>query len=239
VDKILESIAECEGLPQLWRTMLTFFRERGFGAVCYMAYFGSSVAHAQSDSIQSFYHGFKPEAIKAYLESDHDRLDIVPRLTMALGKPVHWKDAWENTAITEEERRFLTLMREVQLGDGYGLPCYGPKGRDAFVGIGAMAQDALTDEVSLREMHMLAQAAHLRICALTDAGLSPERILSAREREILEWVARGKSNGVIAEILGLSIGTVDTYLRRTYDKLGVSDRTSAAVRGVGMGLIAA
>ena len=63
--------------------------------------------------------------------------------------------------------------------------------------------------------------------------------LSGREMEILDWVARGKSNSVIAEILNLSAGTVDTYLRRIYDKLDVSDRTSAAVRGVGMGLIAA
>jgi DNA-binding NarL/FixJ family response regulator len=44
---------------------------------------------------------------------------------------------------------------------------------------------------------------------------------------------------VIAEILAISPGTVDTYMRRIYDKLEVSDRTSAAVKGVGMGLIAA
>ena len=40
-------------------------------------------------------------------------------------------------------------------------------------------------------------------------------------------------------ILSLSGATVDTYLRRIYEKLDVSDRTSAAVVGVGMGLIAA
>ena len=69
--------------------------------------------------------------------------------------------------------------------------------------------------------------------------LTADRQLSSREKEILDWVARGKSNSVIAEILEISPGTVDTYMRRIYVKLDVSDRTSAAVKGVGMGLIAA
>ena len=78
----------------------------------------------------------------------------------------------------------------------------------------------------------------MRLCQiLPDRPL--EKPLSARELEILDWVARGKSNSVIADILSLSGATVDTYLRRIYDNLDVSDRTSAAVRGVGMGLIAA
>jgi LuxR family transcriptional regulator/LuxR family quorum-sensing system transcriptional regulator CciR len=54
---------------------------------------------------------------------------------------------------------------------------------------------------------------------------------------VLSWVARGKSNTSIAEILGISVHTVDAHLRRIYLKLGVYDRISAAVRGIGTGLI--
>ncbi len=61
--------------------------------------------------------------------------------------------------------------------------------------------------------------------------------LSRREVEVLGWVARGKSNGLIGEILGISSATVDAHLRRIYLKLGVFDRISAAVRGIGTGLI--
>lgn len=140
---------------------------------------------------------------------------------------------------TEEERRYLMLMRAVDMGDGFSLPCYGPGSRNGYVGIGRMTDGAQTDEVSMRAMHMSAQAAHLRILDFTVLEPSRGKPLSAREREILDWVARGKSNSVIADILSISAGTVDTYLRRIYEKLGVSDRTSAAVRGIGMGLIAA
>jgi len=86
---------------------------------------------------------------------------------------------------------------------------------------------------------MVAQATHMRLCQLLPERPHLEKPLSARELEILDWVARGKSNSVIADILSLSGATVDTYLRRIYEKLDVSDRTSAAVVGVGMGLIAA
>ena len=72
-----------------------------------------------------------------------------------------------------------------------------------------------------------------RRCAL-DAMAAHVR---ARETEILAWVARGKSNPLIAEILGISSHTVDAHLRRIYLKLGVFDRISAAVRGIGIGLI--
>lgn len=42
---------------------------------------------------------------------------------------------------------------------------------------------------------------------------------------------------MIGDVLGISPHTVDTHLRRIYAKLGVSDRISAALAGVGIGLI--
>ena len=54
---------------------------------------------------------------------------------------------------------------------------------------------------------------------------------------MLGWVARGKSNSMIGDILGISAHTVDAHMRRICLKLGVSDRISATVRGIGVGLI--
>ena len=51
--------------------------------------------------------------------------------------------------------------------------------------------------------------------------------LSRRETEVLGWLARGKSNPEIAEILGIRVGTVKTHLERIYDKLGVDHRHAA------------
>ncbi|PYL40082.1 MAG: hypothetical protein DMF34_02395 [Verrucomicrobia bacterium] len=53
------------------------------------------------------------------------------------------------------------------------------------------------------------------------------RALTRREREVLFWVARGKSNAEIAAILGIKPATVGKHLERIYPKLGVENRTAA------------
>ncbi len=52
-------------------------------------------------------------------------------------------------------------------------------------------------------------------------------VLSGREREVLWWVARGKTNAEIATALYISESTVRKHLQNTYSKLGVSSRTGA------------
>jgi len=56
----------------------------------------------------------------------------------------------------------------------------------------------------------------------------PDRGLTLREREVLAWVALGKSNAQIGAILGISSATVGKHLERIYPKLGVENRTAAA-----------
>lgn len=54
-----------------------------------------------------------------------------------------------------------------------------------------------------------------------------EEKLSAREIEVLEWVAKGASNKEIGKSLSISVATVKTHLIHIYSKLGVDDRTAA------------
>ena len=52
--------------------------------------------------------------------------------------------------------------------------------------------------------------------------------LTAREAEVLFWVARGKTNDEIAIVLGIGRTTVKKHLESTFVKLGVENRTAAA-----------
>jgi NarL family two-component system response regulator LiaR len=65
----------------------------------------------------------------------------------------------------------------------------------------------------------------------------PER-LTRRERDVLELIARGRSNKRIALELGISEKTVKTHVGHLLAKLGVTDRTQAAVMAVEEGLVA-
>ncbi|WP_352260223.1 helix-turn-helix transcriptional regulator, partial [Psychrobacter sp. TB55-MNA-CIBAN-0194] len=60
------------------------------------------------------------------------------------------------------------------------------------------------------------------------ALLKQELGLTDRESEVLHWIANGKSNRDIAEILEMSPRTVNKHLEQIFPKLGVENRTSAA-----------
>jgi NarL family two-component system response regulator LiaR len=64
----------------------------------------------------------------------------------------------------------------------------------------------------------------------------PER-LTRRERDVLELIARGQSNKRIALELGISEKTVKTHVGHLLAKLGVTDRTQAALMAVEEGLV--
>jgi DNA-binding NarL/FixJ family response regulator len=60
--------------------------------------------------------------------------------------------------------------------------------------------------------------------------------LTEREREILAMVATGASNREIAEALFITEGTVKNHLSNILSKLGVRDRTQAALKAKELGL---
>jgi DNA-binding NarL/FixJ family response regulator len=61
--------------------------------------------------------------------------------------------------------------------------------------------------------------------------------LSAREVEVLKWIAAGKSNKEIAALLFVSEGTVKTHVLNIHHKLGVDDRTEAVVVAIRRGIL--
>jgi DNA-binding NarL/FixJ family response regulator len=62
-----------------------------------------------------------------------------------------------------------------------------------------------------------------------EARLAATFHLTAREAEVLIWLTHGKTNRDIADILALSARTVNKHLEQIFHKMGVDNRTSAAV----------
>jgi DNA-binding NarL/FixJ family response regulator len=95
----------------------------------------------------------------------------------------------------------------------------------------AHAGDAILDPtVAARVVRVIADGA-------TPAGpLSPDR-LTRREHEVLTLIAHGYSNKRIAAELGIAEKTVKAHVGRVLAKLGVADRTQAALLAVQQGLV--
>lgn len=78
-----------------------------------------------------------------------------------------------------------------------------------------------------------------RVASMERAGASRERLAGMSERElaVLERVTQGASNKEIAAALGITEGTVKNHMTHVLEKLGVGDRTQAALiaREAGLG----
>lgn len=161
------------------------------------------------------------------------------RLAEASAEPVYWDDVVADPGLTADERRFVETFASHGLGGGVSIPVYGPNGRAGHCGLGFRDGVRRLPPAVLRDYQWVCVLGHLRYCDMLRAISRPLPALSEREIEVLGLVARGKTNTMIGEILGISSHTVDAHLRRIYQKLGVFDRISAAVRGIGIGLIRA
>jgi NarL family two-component system response regulator LiaR len=79
-------------------------------------------------------------------------------------------------------------------------------------------------------------AARLVAAIAQPAGARPTQRLTPREREVLALIGRGLPNKRIARELGVSEKTVKTHVGHVLAKLGVTDRTQAALHAVREGL---
>jgi LuxR family transcriptional regulator, quorum-sensing system regulator BjaR1 len=182
--------------------------------------------------------GFDPAWIAQYERHRFRTHDPIPDAIMRAAKPLTWSQALEQAPMTDEVRKFVGSMQAHGLVHGFGVPLFGPNARNAYASFGFDKADYGLEEVRKNRLWAIAQAAHLRLCCIVNETYgSSDKALSPRERDVLEFVARGKSSSEIGEILGISSETVDTYLKRTFLKLGASSRVGAAIRALRLGLI--
>lgn len=119
--------------------------------------------------------------------------------------------------------------------------------RDAIAAgaVGYLLKDVLKNELlqAIRNAHQGRPALHpeaqrhLMRRLTRPPAPRPDAELTPRERTVLLRLARGQSNKAIAAGLGLTEGTVKGYVSLILDKLGLQDRTQAALFAVKHGLV--
>lgn len=113
---------------------------------------------------------------------------------------------------------------------------------DVYRAVQAGAQSYLLKDMSDEEVLSTIRAVHAGNTRLpnTVAGLLAKRMsreeLTPRELEVLELVVKGRSNKAIADALGLSEAAVKSRLLGLFAKLGVKDRTEAAISALRHGI---
>jgi DNA-binding CsgD family transcriptional regulator len=150
-----------------------------------------------------------------------------------------------NRRISGEEHEVLEHIQDkLDLNDGYIVPVRdgAEKGAVMFGG-NSPKQDPLTQSV----LNMLGHCVYGQLNDIMRAfagpldapGAAQPLALTARERECLQWVARGKTDFEIGIILGISARTARFHIENSKRKLGVASRVQAVTLAMRSGSIAA
>ncbi len=214
----------------IWALVESFAQERGFNRAFYL-----HVPPPGAREFPSYFGGCG--AADRYVTEKLYLVDPCVHHALHTSEPFELRDICRLRPLTPPEQAFFADMEANEAADGVGVPVFGPAQRNGYVELGRPRGAPALDPAELQQAQWTCQLVHLRFCSLLAKERGAPAHLTRREREILEWVSRGKSNESIAVILGLSPHTIDTYLRRIFEKLGVCDRMSAVLRGLATGQI--
>jgi DNA-binding NarL/FixJ family response regulator len=136
------------------------------------------------------------------------------------------------TSFSDDDRLFPAIRAGAQ---GYLLKDIQPGDLIQAVRLMHQGKTQLHPDVARRLMSAFAQAAPARPLK-TDPLQQELAGLTAREREVLDLIARGLTNREIAEKMVISEKTVKTHVSNLLDKLGLEDRTRTAIWALKHGL---
>jgi LuxR family transcriptional regulator len=140
----------------------------------------------------------------------------------------------DSGAMSQDERRVVQFNREMGVTVGYTISFRSVSARSkAAVSLCAapgLDQDTI-DGIWIRqgrEIMLINNIVHLKLLTLPYSP--PNRALTKRQREVLEWVGDGKTTQDIALLMGLTSATIEKHLRRAREALSVETTAQAVLK---------
>jgi LuxR family transcriptional regulator, quorum-sensing system regulator BjaR1 len=175
-----------------------------------------------------------PEWFERYMKRDYFRKDPVSQQALVTSSPFIWRDVPPVFSAAREAVELMGEAREFGLVDGFCVPLYGITGWQAGLSFGT---DRAVDlgRRQLAALHLIAISAHGRMRALHGEPDLPAPRLTPREREVLAWVAAGKTAWETSCILHVAEKTVRAHLESIRQKLNVASITQAVASALRSG----
>ena len=242
--KLLERISLATSVDETWTIAATYFRALGFARINYgLTRFRSE--RSLGDPDDAVYLSTADAAyMKFYFRGGHFARTPIFRWILQNEGATTWRwvdDAFAAGELSASEENAVRLNRAY--GVVAGLTISFPEQNQRTKGaLGMIADAGMThDDVdriwneSQPEIMALAQMMHLKIASLP--ARYPNRSLTSRQREALEWVADGKCCQDIATLMGVTVATVEKHLRLARVALNVETTAQAVAKGMLMNMI--
>lgn len=156
-------------------------------------------------------------------------------------RPFLWDEVRTAQRSREAERLVYGPGEDAGLRSGAGIPLHGPLGGVATFYVSNNCKTSVFRDLFEGQQHVLQLVAlntHARVLEISpNTVLETSVSLSARQKDVLLWLAHGKTNWEIGELIGIAEDTVRQHVIKICRLLGASNRSQAAVIAVMQGLI--
>lgn len=174
-----------------------------------------------------------------YGRADFRRQDPVLLKAADMIEPLDWRVVRRQVP---RSRRFFALVDACALGrEGLTVSLRGPVGDMSLFTVTADPPESEWPQVKLDILRALATVhttLHRRVlAAVFGLPMSAQLRLTQRERQCLALAACGHTSQKIAEELGLSVNTVNSYIDSAVSRLGASNRSHGVAKAVACGIV--
>lgn len=181
---------------------------------------------------------FPRDWVMHYIRKRYWEIDPISDQARREARPFRPSKLAQMRHLDARQKQFLADLEAAGLSEGIAVPVFGPLGTMAYFGLARVKETLELTRAQELTLQYACLQTHNRYFDLASIEQPiPRKPLSPREKQVLSLVAGGLSNVVIAERMNITENTVDTLLRRVFIKLGVNNRISAVLTGLGEGLI--
>jgi LuxR family quorum sensing-dependent transcriptional regulator len=150
--------------------------------------------------------------------------------------PFEWNEAPYDAVTNPKAKDVMDRATDFRMKRGFCVPIHTSEGFQAVVTMAGATVDL--EGQAKRALHLMALYAHGKAIELCGQPKFPRpRLLTKREREILQWTSVGKTAWEISQILHISEETVVTHLKAAAAKFDTSNRIATVVAALRRGEI--
>ncbi len=233
----LHSLAEVRSLEQLWKAHQEKMAEFGFERIIYgyTRYKTERSLGDPEDFLVLSNHG--QEYLNGFLRSGLYFHAPMVRWAVQNDGACSWDLVREQIAqggLTPQAQKVVEFNQKMEMTAGYTVSFYSISSRFKGAislapapGVSQEAVNAIWAEHG-RDIQLINNMAHLKIVTLP--YMPPNRGLTSRQRETLQWVGDGKTTKDIATIMGLTTATIEKHLRLAREALAVETTAQAVLK---------
>lgn len=216
----------CETEGELHRSLLQLAEFLGYEFVLYAhmasSYDAKGAVHVENLSNPVAW--MEEYTQRGYVETDPVRRELEAWLARGVSRGAFCWDDYERT-LSDAEAEVIARRRSYGLHSGFSAFCDSPRQDAVFLVSFASRREERPTERALLVGELV--AAHLNRCRKRLDLSSRVARLTTRERVVARWLADGKTNGEIAEILDVSEATAKYHVANILAKLETASRQSA------------